>query len=382
MKTAVIALDRSGAVQAARIACELKADAFVKHPVSAAAEIGLRLQTAAGGLTDEAGGFSKCVFDGGLVRAHPIAEPFGELVESLFLSYEGLVFIMACGIVVRSIAPYIKSKTEDPAVVVADAAGRYAVSLLSGHIGGANRLAQRVAAVTGGVPVITTATDTNGVIAFDVFARDNGCAIENMESLKHISAELVNGGKVCLYTDCGISGPLPPNVVRYGPGADCRAAVVLSNSVEASVDAVSVLFLRPGNLIVGIGCKRGKSAGEVSDAVADFLKTNGKSILSVRRLASLDLKAKEPGIVDFCRERGIEFVTFSPERIKPVEAAFTQSEFVRGVTGVGSVAEACAVLAGKSARLICPKTVYEGITLALAEEEMSFRFEKAAGDGL
>ena len=133
-----------------------------------------------------------------------------------------------------------------------------------------------------------------------------------------------------------------------------------------------MLYLRPRNLIIGIGCKKGKTKQEIEEAVEAFFDKNGKSMLSVKCMASIALKAKEKGILDFCSERSIPFTTFSAEEIHCVEQQFQSSDFVKKVTGVGSVAEACAVLAGNSSRLICSKTVYNGITLALAEEERAF----------
>ncbi|NSW91382.1 MAG: cobalt-precorrin 5A hydrolase [Firmicutes bacterium] len=349
MKTAVIALTRKGSELALKIGYALNTDVYIKNEL-----------------------INKCVLNGDMVLIHPFATDFGKLVKKIFPLYEGLVFIMACGIVVRSISPYLKSKMDDPAVVVVDEMGRFSISLLSGHMGGANKLAEKVSAVTGGIPVITTATDINNVIAFDVFARENGCTIENISCLKYISSELVDGGSVSLYTDCNLRGILPPNIVKYEAGQFCKMAVALSNRTDMPVVAEKVLILRPKNLILGIGCKKGKTREEIESAVVNFLQRNGKSILSVRRVASIGLKARETGIIDFCKDRGIEFVTYPAERIKPIEEKFKTSEFVRKVTGVGNIAESCAVLAGENARLVCSKTVYDGITLALAEEERSY----------
>lgn len=350
MKTAIIALTRAGAELALKLAQSVGADVYVKN----------REYPLSGNIF-----FDRYDRNGGKVS---VPTGLGGLVARVFHTYDALVFVMACGIAVRSIAPFVQSKTKDPAVVVLDETGRFAISLLSGHIGGANRLAADIAAFTGGVPVITTATDIHGVVAFDVFAEENHCAIENIDALKHISSELVNGGSVGLYTDCTLGGVLPPNVQRVYPGHRMKAVVVLSNSTDMPVTAERVLYLRPRNLIVGIGCKRGKTRQEIEDAVTRFMDKNRKSPLSVLRLASLDLKAGEQGILEFCRERRLEFVTYPADRIKAVENRFAASEFVRGVTGVGAVAEACAVLAGERAKLVCPKTVYGGITLALAEE--------------
>ncbi len=349
MKTAVIALTKSGMELAGKIGQSLNADIYVKNEM-----------------------FDKVIVNGQVVLMHPFAANFKDVVRKVFYEYEALIFVMACGIVVRSIAPYLKNKQSDPAIVVVDEQGRFAISLISGHIGGANRLAGKVATIVGGVPVITTATDVNGVIAFDELAVMNDCVIENIRDLKYISSELVNGGKICFLSHCKLNGVLPANIILYHPEHQCRAAVILSNILEIPVIAEKVLYLRPRNLVLGIGCKKGKSKQEIQEAVTDFLAKCGKSLLSLRCMASIDLKAREKGINEFSEERSIPFKTFSAEEVHRIEHQFTASEFVRKTTGVGSVAEACAMLAGSGAKLICPKTVYNGITLALAEEEKIF----------
>lgn len=349
MKTAVIALTKNGFELAGKIGRELDADIYVKNDY-----------------------IDKVILNGELVMIHPFTADFRGMIEKIFFTYDALIFIMACGIAVRSIAPYIKDKQSDPAVVVVDELGRFAISLLSGHIGGANRLAVRVAAVMGGIPVITTATDINGVIAFDELATDNDCAVENIGDLKYISSELVDGGKVSFFSDCRIVGVLPHNIETPIPGQLYKLAVALTNSIKAPVKAERILYLRPRNLIIGIGCKKGKTRQEIEKAVIDFMENNSKSMLSVKCIASISLKANERGILDFCSERNIPFKTLSAEKIKTVEHQFQSSDFVKRITGVGSVSEASAVLAGNNPKLICPKTVYNGVTLALAEEEKVF----------
>jgi cobalt-precorrin 5A hydrolase len=349
MKTAVISLTLRGAELALKIGYQMKADIYVKNQY-----------------------IEKYVMSDKLFLVHPVTTEFSTLIEKLFKSYDALVFVMACGIVVRSIAPYIRDKVNDPAVLVVDEKGQHVISLLSGHIGGANKLAKEVAQMTGGVPVITTATDVNDVIAFDVFAVENGCTVENIKDLKYISSELVNGGEVGLYTDCTVSGTLPGNVIVEQPPGSCKYGVVLTNALDIPYKAEKLLIIRPKNLILGIGCRKGVSVEAIESAVEDFLKKNNRSLLSVKLLASIDLKKEEKGIIEFCKKTRIEFRTFSAEVIKSIEDRFTASPFVKKNVGVGSVSEACAVMGGDNARLICSKTIYKGITLALTEEERVF----------
>jgi len=244
MKIAVIALTKNGIERAVTVGQALDADIYVKNDY-----------------------MDKVILNGELVMIHPFTADFTGLISRIFLDYDALIFIMACGIVVRSIAPHIKDKQTDPAVVVVDELGRFAISLLSGHTGGANRLAGRVASILGGIPVITTATDINGVIAFDELAANNNCVIENICNLKYISAELVNGGKVSLFFDCKLSGVLPVNIVPYNSDTACKLVVALTNSTCVQVKGEKVLYIRPQNLVLGIGCKKGKLKQEIQEAI-------------------------------------------------------------------------------------------------------------------
>ncbi len=349
MKTAVVALTKRGAQLAGNIGLELSADIYVKQE-----------------FTGEA------YRNGASVKA--VNDNFTGFVGTLFSTYDALVFVMACGIVVRSIAPYIRSKTTDPAVVVMDEMGKYAISLLSGHVGGANRLAARVAELAGGLPVITTATDVNGVTAFDVFASENNCAIENMGDLKYISGELVNGGVVALYSNHAFKGDMPSNIIPYGDeGFDrCRYVVAVASDRDIRLTCEKLLVIRPKSLILGIGCRKGIAVEQLATAVEDFMVMNNKSILSIKCAATIDLKENEEGIKSFCSRYGIPLRIISRESIKAAGGDFTHSDFVQSNVGVGSVSEPCAVLGGHNTALICKKTVYKGITLALAEEEKVF----------
>ena len=348
MKIAVISLTKNGANLAVEIGPQLGADIFVKQEF-----IDIRCLT--GGLNAVPGSFIS-------------------FVGKLFAGYNALVFIMACGIVVRSIAPYIKDKKTDPAVVVMDEKGKHAISLLSGHMGGANALAVEIARITGGEPIITTATDVNNVTAFDIFAVENSCIIENTEELKYISSELVNGDRVGFYTDCKLSGTAAGDVVLYNDGVheDCRYCVVLSSRSDIAFECEKTLYIRPKNLILGIGCRKGVTKEQINDAVNDFMSINKRSLLSLKCAATLDLKKDEKGLNEFCSENMLELVIVPREAVKDIEDEFTYSAFVKEKTGVGSVAEPCAVIAGMDAKLICGKTVYPGITLALSEEEKEF----------
>ncbi len=352
MKCAVIALTPNGARLALTVSRELGACAFIKS------------------------GLLPFIQDEGPQNTdvRMIEGDFKAFTGYLFRHYDALVFIMACGIVVRSIAPYIIDKASDPAVVVMDEKCRYAVSLLSGHIGGANMLAHRLAGKTGAVPVITTATDINGLISLDAFAAQNDCAIENMRELKPISSALLRGEPVSIYSGYKLKGDLPSCVKMYKPGGgECPAnMVVLSSRTDIEARGERTLYIRPRSLVLGAGCRKGTSREAFEEAVRDFMNCNKRSMLSLKRLATIELKKNERCLEEFCRDKGLELKVIPNKDIAQIEDEFHGSEFVREKTGVAGVAEPCARLACRAGELICGKTVYSGITLALCREEREY----------
>jgi cobalt-precorrin 5A hydrolase len=311
----------------------------------------------------------------------------------VFGESDALVFIGAAGIAVRSIAPHIVSKTTDPAVVVIDETGRFVVPILSGHLGGANALALRLASITGGQAVITTATDVNSVFAFDDWARRMNCAVENTDLIREVSGTLLRGGIVPVCSDFEISGEVPCGVelrsfaessvcvticeetrvkpcimFREETGAGqcvtihdegcvptCEEACVNSETdgIPAPTEKKSERKLRiiPRVVCVGIGCRRGTPAEEIEDAVLEALRENGISPKALYALASIDLKAEEEGIKELSRKYKVPFLTYSAEELREVPGEFACSEFVNSVTGVDNVCERAAVRAASRSAL-------------------------------
>lgn len=266
--------------------------------------------------------------------------PVREWAREAFDTADALLFIGACGIAVRAVAPLVRSKTSDPAVLVMDEAGRHVISLLSGHIGGANALALTIAARTGAQPVITTATDVRGVPGIDNWAVSQGLAIENPEAIKDISAAALAGRPVGVaVTDRTIAPPFPVT-----------------------------LFLRPRTLVLGAGCRRGIDGEEFEQAALDFLARCGVSLLSVRALATIDVKKDEGAFLRFCERYRLPLVTFSAQALRAVPGVFTHSDFVQHTVGVDCVCERAAVLAS-GGHLLMGKTAQSGMTFALAGEE-------------
>lgn len=273
---------------------------------------------------------------------------------------DGLVFVGAAGIAVRAIAPFLKSKTADPAVVAVDECGRYAVSLLSGHLGGANDLARSVAAVCGAEPVITTATDLHGVFAVDEWANHQNCHVANPERIKRVSSSLLAGGTVGVYSPWPVNGVLPR-------GVEPAEAEICGVCVDIRCSSPNALWLVPRILVLGIGCRKGTGAETLETAFADLLERTGIHEKAVSMAASIDLKRDEPGIRTFCEKHGWPCRTYSGSELADVSGEFTSSEFVSRVTGVDNVCERSAVLAS-GGTLIQKKLAAHGVTMALAEK--------------
>ena len=275
-----------------------------------------------------------------------------------FSQSDGLVYVGAAGIAVRAIAPHLKSKTTDPAVVVVDECARYAIPILSGHLGGANDLARAIGRVCGALPVLTTATDVNSVFAVDEWAKRQNCLVLNPERIKTVSAKLLAGGTVTVQSSWPIAGQPPWNVCQ----TEDRGADVL---LDIHPGTGEKLHLVPRIAVLGVGCKKNVSFQMLEAALAAFLERTGVCEQAISAVASIDLKKNEPGLLDLCAAHGWPLKTYPAEQLREVEGQFTPSAFVKGVTGVDNVCERSAVLA--SGGTLCQgKTARDGITMALA----------------
>lgn len=281
-----------------------------------------------------------------------------------FREADGILFVGAAGIAVRAIAPHLQGKDRDPAVVVLDEMGRYAVSLLSGHLGGANALALAAARLLGAEAVITTATDLNSRFACDVWAKENGLSVVNLEAVKLISGALLRGEAVGLKTALPVVGELPEGVVPANTG---KTGICVSVLEERPFQ--ETLLLAPRTVVLGIGCRRGTARAEVESAVRAVLAERRVLPKAVRLAASIDLKRDEEGLLSFCAGWGIPFETFSAAGLLAVPGTFSASRFVESVTGVDCVCERAALAAARKGRLIIPKTAVGPVTVAAALEE-------------
>lgn len=294
--------------------------------------------------------------------------------ESAFKKRLPLLFIGAAGIAVRTIADFADNKLNDSPVLVVDELGRFVVPLLSGHIGGANDIAELIAGRIGAQSVITTATDVEAEFAVDVFAKDNGLRIMNKSGIQQISAAVLDGKTVTLWAnpEIQLSKDDVPHCIKILPEkARPEFADILIELEEncgqlqgANQAKHCTLLLVPRLYCAGIGCKKGKTFEELDQ----FLVSNFAELDSLYALASIDLKKDELGLMTLAQYHHVPFFTFSAEELKLAEGSFSESEFVEKTTGVSNVCERAAMLcAGKDAELIMKKTAGNGMTLAVAK---------------
>ncbi|MEV5381545.1 precorrin-3B C(17)-methyltransferase [Streptomyces sp. NPDC052721] len=264
--------------------------------------------------------------------------PVGQAVRAAFAECEQLVCFLATGAVVRLLAPLLAGKAADPGVVCVDEGGRFAVSLLGGHGGGANALAREVGEVLGAEPVVTTATDAVGLPGLDTL----GLPYEG--SVAAVSRALLDGEPVALEAE--VAWPLPPLPVAP------QGSYTVRVTDRAVAPGEREVLLRPPSLVVGVGASKGAPAEEVIGLVEEALREAGLSPRSVAELATVDAKAEEPGIVAAAERLGVPLVTYSAEELAAVEVP-NPSDAPLAAVGTPSVAEAAALVRG--GELLVPK---------------------------
>ena len=283
-----------------------------------------------------------------------------EWTAAHFQTGNALVFVGAAGIAVRAVAPYLRDKTTDPAVVVVDEGGRFAIPILSGHLGGANDLARSIAKVCGAIPVVTTATDINGVFAVDEWAKRQNCAILDPDKIRIISRRLLAGDTVRVCSDWPIQGD-PPAGVTVTKDKDCDICL----SVHRTEENETTLRLVPRIAVLGVGCKRETDRETIEAALTAALDSSGLCPEAICGAATIDLKKDEPGLLAFCAAHDWPLTVCTAEQLRQTAGEFSHSDFVEQVTGVDNVCERAAVLAA-GGPLFWKKHSDNGVTLAVA----------------
>jgi cobalt-precorrin 5A hydrolase len=300
-----------------------------------------------------------------------------DFVADIFNDYDGIIFIMALGIVVRVVADFLEDKRFDPAVITIDETGDFVISTLSGHLGGANELSIELADSLDAEPVITTATDRQGKLAMDMLAKRLNSKIEPFNNLKKINAAIVNGDQVNVFSDYELDLDLSDDKITLYSLDDLNkvlaaATVIISNQkieLPAEIDDnYPYLYLRPLNLVVGIGCRRGIDKERIAIAVKEGLKRIDRDLSQVKSLATIDLKSDEKGLIEYAQDKELELNIISRNQVKESDLEFTTSEFVKKAIGVGGVCEPVALLSGKKMELLLRKMKLQGVTVAIAEE--------------
>lgn len=298
-------------------------------------------------------------------------EEIGTLTASLFRQYDALIFICACGIAVRAIAPFLRSKLTDPAVLVMNDSGAFVIPILSGHIGGANALAQSIAERMDAVPVITTATDAAGVFSPDTFAAANDLLLLDTRAAKAVASAALDGETIGLYTDFPCEN-IPAGLSTF---ENCRTGICITTDTTKKPFPIT-LTLVPANIVLGLGCKRGISASVIARQVARGLAHAGIAPERVCAAATIDRKANDPGLVEFCQRAKLPLCACTVGSLTAQKGQFTGSDFVLSTVGVDNVCERSAVLCSGGGRIVLPKFAGNGVTVAAAEKPVKIDFAR------
>ena len=393
-RTAIIAISRNGSALAQRLASYLGDDAT------------LYLERRF--LTE---GESSNIFD----------LPVRPLVQQLFGEHQRLVLFMPVGAAVRLLAPCLQDKHVDPAVVCVDDAGLFAVSLLSGHVGGADRLAREVADTLGATPVITSAAHVTGTMAIDLLGQEFGWQIEtNPATVTRASAAVVNGEPVGIFQQAGEPDWWPPdqqvpqNVTCYASLEDlkkatCAAALIIGDqltpgAIRSGKKAAPVVVYRPPTLIAGMGCRRGVPLAELEELLVETFEAHNLALGSLRCIATAELKREESGLIQLADKYGVPLLCYNAEQLNSVFDQHDKSKSnietrisssptllkevkrellnaketlpgptpnpkIRKLLGLWGVSEPAALLAAGSEHLVVPRVKTSRATIAVARME-------------
>ena len=319
---------------------------------------------------------------------HSFLPPTEEVVREVFHLYRYLVLIMAVGISVRLIASELRDKHQDPGVVAVDDAGTFSISLLSGHIGGANELSKKIASFLGAHPVVTTASEIGETISVDLLGKEFNWELEDNSSVTKVSAALVNGESVGIYQDAGErnwwpeTSPLPDNIRIFTSiealiKTDCAALIITDRIIDKEhqglLPAYTVIY-RPKSLVIGIGCNRGTMGTEIEEAVAGVFSEHGLSLKSVRNIATIDLKKSEAGLMEFARKYRLPIEYFDKESLSGADFPSPASDVVLKYVGTPAVCESAAILSSGTSLFVSKASFKGAVTVAVAR--LSFNSSK------
>lgn len=297
--------------------------------------------------------------------------------EKSFKNADGIIFVGSAGIAVRAIAPFVKSKKNDPAVICMDERGINVISLLSGHIGGANKLTLKIAEIVGGNPIITTATDINDKFAVDEWAHNRNLHIMSLKRARDIAADILDNKKIGFESDYKVNGNLPLEIDL----AEKEIGICVSLDSNKS-PFKNTLNLIPRIVSVGVGCRKKTDFNDVYTAIKEVLNNHKISHFAINSINSIDLKKEEEGIRRTAETFKVPFNTYSKDELSEVQGKFSSSDFVKKVAGVDTVCERAAIMGSKSKKLIINKTVVNSVTVAAAIDDYEVKFEGGHGDDI
>ena len=413
MNAAIFAFTRNGTAIALRLAAFLAERGFrtrcftMPRFMAADADSGAAVDA----LTDK---WSQGGLEGTVVpQLEPIEGGMIPTCAKVWHDVRLLISIGASGIAVRMIAPFLKSKLTDPAVLCIDEQGKFVIPLISGHIGGANALAVEVARALDALPVVTTGTDVNGLWAVDAWAAQHGLRISSLKMAKSFAAREVDGELVGVYSEFPLAMPLPQGLVRTdaqgvaevpvkapkrsasgcagsagaGVATDVIAAAAKHETLRPAAGvAISLhadcrpftetVVLQPKVVHLGIGCRRNTPEADIAALVEAQLQTLGLSWHVVAGIASIDVKADEAGLLSFAAHHKVPTRFYSATELNAVTGDFTPSKFVASQVGVDNVCERAAVRDSDGGTLLLRKTAKNGVTVAMAVEAVTYDLSK------
>lgn len=313
------------------------------------------------------------------------------LLPALFPTYKGLILFISLGAVVRMIAPIIKDKYTDPGILVVDDRGEHVISVLSGHLGGANALTHEVAKLMNAKPVVTTASDVQQTIAVDLFGQRFGWIWDSPDNLTPVSASVVNEEHVAIVQESGELGwwvydhPLPSQIKMYPSIKDAikakpDAALIITHRLldpcEEPILKNGIVF-RPKVIVLGIGCNRNTSSEEIESVIDETLMELNLSPKSIKAISTIDLKKDEVGLLEVVKKRNLEFYYYTPSQLNEMNIELP-SETVYKYTGAYAVSEAAAkrYLQSDSLLLVKKKSGNVTISVGIMEHKGEYTWQK------
>lgn len=303
-------------------------------------------------------------------------EKIKNYVKDVFHDVDLIIFIGATGIAVRMIAPCIKDKYSDPAVLVIDESGRFVISLLSGHLGGANQYAQEIGELLGSVPVITTASEQYGLLAPDLFAQREKLTIQNRNHAKIAASFLNEKRNILILNQTGYEYPHPQEyqlISNYEENEGKEPCICIT--YKRLDHQAKICYLVPKVLSLGIGCRKGTTCEHIRESVKEVFEKEGLFIEAVKSIGTIDLKKEEEGLLQYGEEMGLPIRYYSSQELMGVLGEFSRSSFVESITGVDNVCERAAVKQWDNGVLIVKKQSMSGVTVAVAIDKGAIKWD-------